>query len=1024
MSNFFDSGEQAANEVAPPPPPAVVASRVAAPVAPMIAPPHHPILPPVLPDVDIPIGPPIVEIKDKKKGQNVKATLQSVSLQARVQDLTVDATIEMKFRNHHNAPIEATFLYRSSASTSIYSLAVDIGGKTLHAKVKGKEAALDAYDDAISAGGRGFLLEHSDHDDAFSLALGNLGPGMECVVRMSYVEDVGLDDEGNAMLEFPITAIVPPEQEGANKNNNISFQVDIVGSDIKSVDCISQHDVVVTKPEKDITRVVKSDAPMKLMRELKLKVIFDEAGLPFPRVESDGPGSTVVSISFVPRIRLDDLKDEEVMTEVVFVVDRSGSMAGSRLRQTKSALQNLLRSLPQGCLFDIVSFGDRYERLFGKSVVYDASSFDRASRAVNVMEANMGGTNILAPLQSVFSDPVKEYPRQVIVLTDGEVPNVDEVVAATKNAAQTSSTRVFSLGIGSDASPRLIHGIAKAGKGTSELVASGERIEPVVARMVQRVLRPIIKEVAMDWRDLKDKARFVTPLDTPVIFSGQKFTAYAVLFESDAKKHSVALTMKLTGGQTRSYVAEVDLATVSPGLTAHRMATKSIINDFVAGRVKDFPKKDIVALAVKYGIASKLTSLVIADTDDVQVSESAMLSVDGADETRNAHGKALKDKDVDALFAAPARPIAKANAAGGDLDDMLGDIGEVQRSYELSALATQSERLEEASVAFSAGASKQKSRTSGGLLDSISGWFKSGSSSSSSASASVPAPVVAADTSKAPRRSPSPTKNASIKRVPQAPSPAGPPPPASFAAGRGVSYGGAPPAAPAFAAGAAPPPPPPASVDYCFSAESAPQQQQQQLQQQFFSSSSFEGFTYQPEAQVLAKSIMSKRDAVAVHDDEDEGDDGAWSEEKEVEHKREREEMRRNEVEEEERKPRLSSSSSRKKSEKASEAPAVKIDPNARPLDKLTMLQSFQGNWTLNASFALAIGVSEKDLAAPNQFNADVWATAIALVVLEIRFAELRVEWDLLAKKARKWIVSNGVDLEKVLSSARGVIKN
>lgn len=58
--------------------------------------------------------------------------------------------------------------------------------------------------------------------------------------------------------------------------------------------------------------------------------------------------------------------DEEgdVFTEMVFVVDRSGSMAGSRINKVKDTLQFFLRSLPEGTLFNIVGFGTKFEKLF------------------------------------------------------------------------------------------------------------------------------------------------------------------------------------------------------------------------------------------------------------------------------------------------------------------------------------------------------------------------------------------------------------------------------------------------------------------------------------------------------------------------------------------------------------------------------------------------------------------------------------------------------------------------------------
>ncbi len=54
--------------------------------------------------------------------------------------------------------------------------------------IKEKEEALNAYDDAISSGGRGFLLTQDDKiAGAFSLNVGNLPPGKVCSKKRSSI---------------------------------------------------------------------------------------------------------------------------------------------------------------------------------------------------------------------------------------------------------------------------------------------------------------------------------------------------------------------------------------------------------------------------------------------------------------------------------------------------------------------------------------------------------------------------------------------------------------------------------------------------------------------------------------------------------------------------------------------------------------------------------------------------------------------------------------------------------------------
>ncbi len=149
----------------------------------------------------------------------------------------------------------------------------------------------------------------------------------------------------------------------------------------------------------------------------------------------------------------------------------------------------------------------------------------------------MGGTELLRPLSQILARPDGQFPRQILLLTDGDVSNVAEVISAIKSTAK--KTRVFSLGIGSDASPLLIHGVAKAGGGESKMAYSGERLEPVIAQLCARIFRPAISSVSIDWTTLTPSIKFQAPSNRGVVFAGQKISAYAVLFENDKKKHKV-----------------------------------------------------------------------------------------------------------------------------------------------------------------------------------------------------------------------------------------------------------------------------------------------------------------------------------------------------------------------------------------------------------------------------------------------------------------------------------------------------
>lgn len=88
-----------------------------------------------------------------------------------------------------------------------------------------------------------------------------------------------------------------------------------------------------------------------------------------------------------------------------------------------------LKSLPDGCYFNVVGFGSSYRTLFKKSKLYNDENLKEATQLAETMQADLGGTEILAPLNWVFSQPlVKGHPRQLFLLTDGEVGNTQQVI--------------------------------------------------------------------------------------------------------------------------------------------------------------------------------------------------------------------------------------------------------------------------------------------------------------------------------------------------------------------------------------------------------------------------------------------------------------------------------------------------------------------------------------------------------------------------------------------------------------------
>ena len=155
---------------------------------------------------------------------------------------------------------------------------------------------------------------------------------------------------------------------------------------------------------------------------------------------------SAVMVSFFPEFK-GNVK--QVACEFIFVVDRSGSMSGSYIKEAAETLVLFLKSLPEACYFNIIGFGSRYEKLFPENVPYNQANLDKAIAHTEELQANLGGTQLYEPLEYIFRQPLNPHlTRQVFVLTDGSVSNTAQVTDLVRKNASKARCACMSALVG------------------------------------------------------------------------------------------------------------------------------------------------------------------------------------------------------------------------------------------------------------------------------------------------------------------------------------------------------------------------------------------------------------------------------------------------------------------------------------------------------------------------------------------------------------------------------------------------
>jgi len=314
--------------------------------------------------------------------------------------------------------------------------------------------------------------------------------------------------------------------------------------------------------------------------------------------------------------------------EFLFVLDRSGSMSGGSIRRAAEALQLFLRSLPPGCRFNIIGFGSRTELLFDAPRAYDADSLQIASHHAQTVQADLGGTELLQPLRQIFAWPVPHgFERRIVLLTDGQVCNTQEVLALVRNNVSASS--VYTIGIGSSVSHHLVEGLAEAGHGTAEFVTGTERLESKVVRQLQRALRPDQGPVLqrIEWpgvciEQIAPAALGPQARSTGVACRGERVLVCAILDQEPAAQlDSMRLHfVNKSTGQTAYFDLPVSRPPTGLNLyaTVGRILMQGVLTHLPSNATpqqKAAAETAVVSLGTGLQLVSKYTSFVAVDSD-------------------------------------------------------------------------------------------------------------------------------------------------------------------------------------------------------------------------------------------------------------------------------------------------------------------------------------------------------------------------------------------------------------------------
>ncbi|CAF3685831.1 unnamed protein product [Adineta steineri] len=583
----------------------------------------------------------------QRVGNLTTIPIRHVYVEALIHSFTADVTLTQIYYNENSYPIEAIYIFPIEENAAVYEFTAHIDDRLIKAVVQEKQTAENMYEDAMRRGQTAVLLRQDERTlDTFQVNVGVLPPGKECIVKIRYVTELDLID--GCFIRFVVPTTIAPRYDpkpniaqsldrsqtqyvqnssytmsfrahidryGQNQIievTNMSHPVNYSGS-FKTIDVSSQgialdHDIIldIELPRNRSSILIAAEQYNNASNLAVLTVLNHNDGRFFSIYNRN---NSIVST-----------------TEFIFIVDCSYSMDDeNRINLARDALRLFIRSIPPDAHFNIIRFGSNYEILFPYTThlttVYNEQTAKQADDIARTMKADLGGTELLTPLQYLKDHPpASGKSRQVFILTDGEVANTNEVIELCRSMALT--TRIFSFGLGPTSSRSLVKGIARATNGHFVFIAPNDTVDDDVRTQLHRALQPSLVNGQLQWLGLWPNG-YQAPKTIPPVYKNDRVLVYTLFdkfyFYGQSASVKFSADNRLIGNHLIGN-SSLNRNDILNGDTIRRLAAKALIQELLHKGDTEYinsnmtVKQRIIGLSLAHQILSPYTAFVGIET--------------------------------------------------------------------------------------------------------------------------------------------------------------------------------------------------------------------------------------------------------------------------------------------------------------------------------------------------------------------------------------------------------------------------
>ena len=152
-----------------------------------------------------------------KGSSSAPVPLIGVSIDAEIRSVYARVVVAQRYVNRESNPIEAVYVFPLDEGAAVCGFEAIVDGTLVIGEVHEREKAFEIYDDAMEQGHGAFLLDE-ERPDVFQASIGNLPPGKEVLVKLTYVTELTVNDR---RLRFSIPTTVSPRYAPAEDHSGM-----------------------------------------------------------------------------------------------------------------------------------------------------------------------------------------------------------------------------------------------------------------------------------------------------------------------------------------------------------------------------------------------------------------------------------------------------------------------------------------------------------------------------------------------------------------------------------------------------------------------------------------------------------------------------------------------------------------------------------------------------------------------------------------------------------------------------------